>query len=501
MPISQEKFAKMQAIAGKEKFSSLQQTEQRKNILREPIPTPTPKKGLIRSAVGSIARGIAEPFARFGAQAVNVGEATIDMLRGDVEGAGQALEKKRTVPGLGEVSPFVTGKEETGEFLAKTAGGGLEIASSLVGTGGATSVAKSGIKGLSKQALKSGAREGALTGASQALASSLEEGDSLGEAALDVAGGTAAGLALGGAVGAIPGVGKSAVQKAKKVFAPIDVKTRMAIREGIEKGIKPYFGNKVTPKAREKFYKKAEDAFRIIHSVKPKITDPVSNIVEKRSPRSRAEMLQALEKSKRVIFKNYNRLAEEAGEKGVVFDATSVLSEMKDIAKNKEYSPQIRQYVKSAIKDIKELDGESPVVVQSRIRELNEIASGFFTGRTDKVKSRVDASIAAKMRKALDEAISKSTDEKYQALKNSYSSLLAIEKDLVRQVSNEARKNNKSLVDYTDIFTGADILSGLITANPAALVSGVAGRTAKEYIKYINNPNRFIKQAFEALDK
>lgn len=501
MALSPEQIAKMQAIAGKDKFPTLQQTEQRKQILTEAIPTPPKQKGLARRAVGAIARGIAEPFARFGTQAVNLGEATVDLMRGDVSGAGEALEKRRSVPGLGEVAPFVTGKEDTGEFLAKTAAGGLDIASTLVGGGGAATVAKTGAKGLAKEALKVGAREGVLTGAAQGLSSSLEEGDSAAEMALDTAGGAAAGLAFGAAAGSIPGIAKSAVRGARKTFAPIETETKMAIREGIDKGIKPYFSNKVTPQAREKFYEKATEAFQIIHKIKPRITDTATEITEKRSPRTRAEMLEALDRSKKVIFKQYNKIAQEAGEKGVVFDASGVLSDMRSIANNKEYSPNIRQYVKSAIKDIKELDGETPVVVQSRIRELNEMASGFFTGRTDKVKSRVDASIAAKMRKALDETISKSTDQKYQALKNSYGSLLAVEKDLVRQVALEARKNNKSLIDYTDIFTGSDILSGLVTANPAMLVSGLAGRTAKEYIKFINNPNRFIKKAFEALEK
>lgn len=52
----------------------------------------------------------------------------------------------------------------------------------------------------------------------------------------------------------------------------------------------------------------------------------------------------------------------------------------------------------------------------------------------------------------------------------------------------------------TDIFTGGDILSGVITGNPALLARGVAGRGMKEYIQYLNNPNRYIKKAFDILD-
>jgi len=104
------------------------------------------------------------------------------------------------------------------------------------------------------------------------------------------------------------------------------------------------------------------------------------------------------------------------------------------------------------------------------------------------------------MREQLDKIIEQASGEKYQLLKNQYSALKTIEKDLARQVNNEIRKQSKGFFDITDIFTGEDLIVGALTANPTLVGKGLAGRGIKEVIKYLNNPNRYIKKAFDMLE-
>jgi len=105
------------------------------------------------------------------------------------------------------------------------------------------------------------------------------------------------------------------------------------------------------------------------------------------------------------------------------------------------------------------------------------------------------------MRDELDNLIEGTTGAEYQAIKNEYSALKTIEKDVARQVFLEARKNPKGLIDFTDIVSGGDLISGVLTANPALIVRGAASRGIKEWIKALNNPNRYIKKAFDLIDK
>jgi len=76
------------------------------------------------------------------------------------------------------------------------------------------------------------------------------------------------------------------------------------------------------------------------------------------------------------------------------------------------------------------------------------------------------------MRKQLDDGITGLTGQQYQAIKNEYAALKAVEKDIIKATLRDARKNNKGLLDYTDILTGGDIITGLVTLNPAQLARG-----------------------------
>lgn len=152
-------------------------------------------------------QGLLRPLAEVGTGLVNAGEATVDLLKGDNQGAAEALHKERSVPLLGTTKPFATGDETTGEAAKKMLGYGAEFGSYLTvpGTGKALGL---GLKGLVKQGAKQGIKEGVFGGATSLGGRALQEDKSYKEAGIEALKG-AAGGAVGGAIfrGALPLVG------------------------------------------------------------------------------------------------------------------------------------------------------------------------------------------------------------------------------------------------------------------------------------------------------
>ena len=169
------------------------------------------------SFLGTVARGIAQPFARFGTSAVNLGESVIDLARGDVQGASEALKKTRDIPLYGTAKPVITGSETKSEYAKKIAGTSLDIASNIVGFGAGKKIfaqgAKEGAKALFKQGVKTGVKEGATFGAMEATGKALQDDKSAGEV---IAEGTFGGL-FGGTFGGILGGSSAGI---KGLLAP-----------------------------------------------------------------------------------------------------------------------------------------------------------------------------------------------------------------------------------------------------------------------------------------
>lgn len=290
------------------------------------------------------------------------------------------------------------------------------------------------------------------------------------------------------------GIIKSTTDVGKALLRP---EVSKVIREGINKGIKPYFSSTASTGQRKSYMQKAEEAVAYLRENPPNLVDDATGVSAVRAPKNRVELLSAIEQGKAAIFKQYDDIAKTATEAGARFDAAPIVSKLETLSDDLAYSPSVRQHAKNLIAEISELNGASPSVVQGRIKEMNAELSPFFLGRTDKAKAQIEASVAKLMREQLDASIEAAGGSGYQALKNQYGALSTIERDVARQVAVELRRNPKGLIDFTDIFTGADMLEGIITANPGALVRGAAGKGIKAIMKGLNDPNRYIRNMFE----
>lgn len=325
------------------------------------------------------------------------------------------------------------------------------------------------------------------------------QGLSPGEAGLDVAEDVV--MPLGG-MAAKKVIGGAAEKVVHQFTKQIDEKVDEAIKKAVSKGIKPTVIGKPTIGKLDEFYDNAAKAVRIISKNKKSIAlvDDAGETVAR--PRNTREFAEAIDQTKKIIYKQYHEMAEQAGEAGARFNIKPIAGELETLAdasnpKMKGF-PKTRTYAASLAEEIKELDGAAPEIVEAKIKELNGNLKAFFAGRTDKIQAQVDTSIAARLREQLDKQITDAVGPGYQPLKKEYGALKAIENEVAKRALVNARKSTKGLIDFTDIFTGADLAAGIITMNPALIARGAAGKGIQTAIKSALDPERTIDKMFKA---
>lgn len=308
--------------------------------------------------------------------------------------------------------------------------------------------------------------------------------------------------------------GVSGIERGAKAtltnVAKIGEKTVPKLEAGIvtdfEKAVKPLLPGKSTLGTAENYKKNVLSAVREINSNKElKFTDEAGELVTGKKPGTLQEFADSIEQTKKNIYNQYNSLAKEAGEAGVKINTNDIASELDNVIKNEALQISNPEAIKYAF-DLKErlkfrdLDAET---AQNVIQNYNKSLEAFYRNPTydNASKASIDALVVNQMRQRLDDAITSTTGSQYQPLKNAYASLKAVEKDVVKASLRDARKNNKGLIDYTDILTGGDLLTGLITLNPAQFARGATARGIKEFYKYLNSPNRAIKSIFKNADQ
>jgi hypothetical protein len=225
-------------------------------------------------------------------------------------------------------------------------------------------------------------------------------------------------------------------------------------------------------------------------------------------PKTAAQAAQAIDQAKKIVYKKYNDMAVAAGDAGASFKSNKVLSRLDEIAQAPDevipkndprlkWDESIRRYAHDMKASVAELDGASPEIIEARIKDLNNSLKGYYEGRTAAAKAQIDGSVAQAMREELDANITSAVGDGYQALKNQYGALKSIEKEVNHRAIVNARKNTAGLTDLTDVFTGGELVAGVMTANPALIAKAVAGRGIKEYIKKLNDPDLYVERMFK----
>jgi hypothetical protein len=282
--------------------------------------------------------------------------------------------------------------------------------------------------------------------------------------------------------------------------------TVTAVRDTYNRAIKPNLSSLKNPGQVERYNSSVTNAVNSIVANKDNLTlldDATGEMVTGKLPESLKEFVDAIEQTKGQIFRQYDEIATKAGEFGAKVDTLRIATELDSIISSKSLklsNPEAIAYAESVKNRLLKTRDLTSVDAQDVIKNYNNSLQAFYKNPTPEGLSRnaVDALVANKLRVNLDEAIEGLTGDQYQALKNEYASLKTVERDVLRAYLRDARKNTKGLIDFTDVLTGGQVVSGILSFNPAAVAQGLAGKAIAEGIKWINDPNRAVKKIFES---
>lgn len=277
------------------------------------------------------------------------------------------------------------------------------------------------------------------------------------------------------------------------------------IDHSINKAVKPTVVGKHTSTQVKSYFEKARDAVKTIITNKDNIKLVDDDGVPKMLPTSLKEFSQAIRNTKEILFKQYDDLAQSAGSKGAEVSLAPVASELAKVADNKvlqDVAPDVAQYATTRARALGTRGKYTAEEAQEAVKVLNQSLEAFYKNQSYDTASRaaIDSMIVNNLRASLDDIIEKSAGSGYQSLKSQYGALKTIEKEVTHRTVVDARKNIKGLVDFTDIFSSGQVISGILTMNPGQIAQGFGQKGIATFIKSRNDPNRIVRKMFEQVD-
>lgn len=319
---------------------------------------------------------------------------------------------------------------------------------------------------------------------------------------------TAAKTALKDTIPSTIGTTKQVLEQAKNTFTPSPETLESGILKDYSQGVKPSIVGKNTPEKVANYNESVSGAVKSIQENSPnlKFTTDEGDVITGQTPKTIQQFADSIEQTKKSIFEQYDALAKEAGEAGGQIKAEPIASELTPIIENKALQfthPEAVDYAKSLQDKLIKSGNFDAQTAQDIIQNYNESLKNFYRNPTYENTSRaaIDSLVANNFRKELDKTISGLTGKQYQALKTKYAQLKTIEQDVLKASLREARKVPKSLIDFTDVISGSNLVTGLLTLNPATIAHGAFSKAITEFYKHLNSPNTAVKNLFKKSEK
>lgn len=313
------------------------------------------------------------------------------------------------------------------------------------------------------------------------------------------------------ALTAAPGIGAT-IGKGKNLLkaAPAAVEKKIAgeVTRGVEKGIRPTVVGRRTAPQNQRYFRNAQEAVETIVNNKDKLqlTDELGNTVTG-LPQNLKQFSQAIDQMKRSVFEEYNNMAVQAGEVGAEIDLMPAARELLNIAddpKIKKFAPEVGKYAEKRAGEL--LSGGSKLGVvdaQDSLAIINKQIEPFYKNPTydEASKAYIESLIANRIRKGLDNVIESASSSGYADLKRAYGSLKSIERDVTHRANIDARKSERGLIDFSDIFTHTTAIHGILSMNPSLVGAAAVGKTTKALYKMKTDPNRIVRNMFTRTEK
>lgn len=238
-------------------------------------------------------------------------------------------------------------------------------------------------------------------------------------------------------------------------------------------------------------------------------TDAEGKVVASaRLPESVEQFSQAIDQTKSKIFNEWNALAEASGDAGARVDVSGVVSALRAKAADpvlQRTAPGVSKEA-LAMADRFEASGPlSPPEAQRQITAFNNRLKAYYKTPTPEGTSAKDIEETAvrPLRQALDQTIEQTTAPGYQDLKRRYGSLVAIEGDVDRAARRVANRElgGGIMGRGIDIASITELAYGLAAHDWKTIGAAALTKGAGEYVKWRREPNRVIKELFQAAEK
>lgn len=301
----------------------------------------------------------------------------------------------------------------------------------------------------------------------------------------------------------------------KAAIQSSDEKVSSNIVSDYNKAIKPSVAGKTAPGQLDTYNGQVVSAVKSIIANKDNLSFANDNgdIQTGKLPQTRGELADAVAQTKKSIFNQYDAIAQKAGEQGAKVNLTPIADSLGEVVNNealKITNPSAIEYAKGIQERLTNSDGTPKTIdaqtAQDVIQNYNDSLKAFYRNPTYDTASRaaIDAHVVSQIRTGLDETIKNTTGENYQGLKNEYGALSSIEKDVNKAAIAQAKQtgtNTAGLGKYVDVFSGGDIVSGLLSLNPSLFFKGIAQTGISHYFQWFNSPDRLVGTMFKTAAK
>jgi hypothetical protein len=451
--------------------------------------------------IQSVAQAVAHPFLRASTNLLNAYEAATTGK--DIQ---DVAAKSRDFGYFGEAKPI--GQEGTfGQKLLDTIGLGTEMASivsPIIRIGGIPIRVGSQIAGSIAKGIAEGGIAGALGGGISSAGKSIQEQNTIPETLGNIVFGSVGGGILGAISGGTLGGGSAVAQKVIGLSRPTQFAEK-EVNELFQKAIKPSVSAQKSSTQLAQYQEKTIEALKAISENRDALKfERESGVVSGKTPETLGELVEGIGMTKENIFKKYDSIAREANGTGVKIGMDDIVKELQFVAKDDALAiarPEAAQY---ALRLSERLQNQelTPTVAQRLVEIYNKDLQAFYKNPSpDKMNElAIDAMVANRLRAKLDAAIEQATGKEYQALKNQYGALKAIEADVNRRNTVFSRQQPKGLIDFGDMFSGAEVIRGIINADPGAIASGATVKAIQQFYKKLNSPDRAVKKMFDIIN-
>jgi hypothetical protein len=285
-------------------------------------------------------------------------------------------------------------------------------------------------------------------------------------------------------------------------------KIESLIRQNIAKALRPTVAKQKSWRLVQKYANDARAAVTHIVANKSNLEFDLGT-VKGQLPKNLSQFGEAIDQSKKEIFKQYDDMARAADEGGLqinLWEKGGVMDELNKLMDNKALkigSPRTIAHAKAMQKELLAEKTMTAVEAQEFIALLNQSTKASFKNPSMDTAGQavVDSLVANHLREALEEGVKSYGGQEYLELRKAYGSLTAIEDEVARAIVRDMGKGAKGLIDFSDIFTSYVAVESILKYDPARFAAAGGARTTAAFYKYLNNPNVLVRKMFQGIDK